>query len=487
LPMDLHRKKHGIHYTPSDVFREHILPRIRDSLEEYTWIDLYCGEGNLILPLLDDIKDDRERNRFFEDHVRGFDIDSTALDTFSSRLRELGIDETLLERNIREADTLAGFPDFETQFPPYHITNPPYLYKGFMPKTEKTRELLAYFKGKKEPLQDLYQLALYNDRESPLKNMIYIIPTNFLYADAASNYVRRLLYRNFFLKDCVIFEKKIFTDTDYNVCICFFERKPLPDERPLTVKAIKITGDGQRERTYLLKKEYNWRAGIEFDEFVRRHKARRPLRVSLYLMSKDVDAQAGREEVELIDVNRLEGKGYGKVVAHVNETLYQRIKRNPLYLRTLDTGKPDRKAGFYDVKEEYNADGLLVSLPHTYRTHPIQIFFDDDLSETDVRFVQLWSNCILNLLREEFDNDFLTTYRESSNYYTRKYFGLNQARKIISTCPINDLRDEKSSLHYQDVAKSPSNMESFVEEYLATDRDGDRRVSQEQHTLNVEY
>ena len=49
---NLNRRIYGIHFTPIEIFNEYILPQICNILYNYTWIDLYCGEGNLILPIL---------------------------------------------------------------------------------------------------------------------------------------------------------------------------------------------------------------------------------------------------------------------------------------------------------------------------------------------------------------------------------------------------------------------------------------------------
>ena len=49
------RRKYGVHLTSVDIFNEHILPKIETKLNDYVWVDLYCGEGNLILPILNKI------------------------------------------------------------------------------------------------------------------------------------------------------------------------------------------------------------------------------------------------------------------------------------------------------------------------------------------------------------------------------------------------------------------------------------------------
>ena len=46
------KRMYGSHLTSTDIFQEYILPDIKPILKDYTWIDLYAGEGNLILPIL---------------------------------------------------------------------------------------------------------------------------------------------------------------------------------------------------------------------------------------------------------------------------------------------------------------------------------------------------------------------------------------------------------------------------------------------------
>ncbi|MEO0143339.1 MAG: hypothetical protein ABIL49_01015 [candidate division WOR-3 bacterium] len=67
------QREFGIHLTSTDIFREYILPEIKDVLYKYTWIDLFAGEGNLILPILELIPKD-ERVSFFKEHILLFDI-----------------------------------------------------------------------------------------------------------------------------------------------------------------------------------------------------------------------------------------------------------------------------------------------------------------------------------------------------------------------------------------------------------------------------
>ena len=62
------RRTFGIHLTSSKIFTEFIFPEIQDKLWQYKWIDLYAGEGNLIIPILNSIPLN-DRIKFFNHHI----------------------------------------------------------------------------------------------------------------------------------------------------------------------------------------------------------------------------------------------------------------------------------------------------------------------------------------------------------------------------------------------------------------------------------
>jgi hypothetical protein len=67
------RRKFGMHLTSKDIFYKYIYPEIKQDLKNYIWVDLYAGEGNLILPILNFISQN-ERADFFLNHIFLFDI-----------------------------------------------------------------------------------------------------------------------------------------------------------------------------------------------------------------------------------------------------------------------------------------------------------------------------------------------------------------------------------------------------------------------------
>ena len=106
-------------------------------------------------------------------------------------------------------------------------------------------------------------------------------------------------------------------------------------------------------------------------------------------------------------------------------------------IRTVDTGSCDGRAGLYLIKE-LGVDGIITEKP--YRTHPIPIFFEPELTiEQQLKLKDDFNNC-LEYLRELTDSEFMTTYKYSNSGYIRKYLGLTQVKRIIS---ILDLEKNK--------------------------------------------
>jgi type I restriction-modification system DNA methylase subunit len=292
---------------------------------------------------------------------------------------------------------------------------------------------LEYFSGDFEPYQDLYQLAMMNDLKHGIKNMIYIIPSNFLFGSAISNKIREDFLRFYTIKRAYIFERKIFEHTGTNVCICFFERKPEPKKETLTFEGIKINSEEKR-KIYVLEPKNHFRAGSEFDEFVSKYRFNKPLKFSFYLTMDEVEKNKGTNPVSVIDVSIFDGKEYEKKILYVNDKLYEKIKSNILFVRTLDTGRQEGRAGLYVIKDVYGVDGILVS-KEKYRTHPIQLFFSPSIPVDVQLLLKDYFNMVLEYFRALTDSEFMTTYKYSESEYTRKYLGLSQVKAIIETFP----------------------------------------------------
>jgi hypothetical protein len=436
------RRTYGEHLTSISIFKNYILPEIKEQVYKYRWVDLFCGEGNLILPILELIPSNK-RIEFFKEHIFLFDIQREMIEKSILNATKYGIPKEIAQQNIIQMDTIKNYPTFifNSTLPIYHITNPPYLYIGYIVKHKETQKYLEYFKGANKGYQDLYQLALINDLRYGVKNMIYIIPSNFLFGFSVSNKIRNdlLLYYN--IKKAFIFEKKIFEFTGTNVVICFFERKDNPKKEKLEFEGIKINKEIHK-KVYILDPKNNFRAGNEFEEFVKQYKASKPLSISYYLTIEDIEKNKGNKEVKVIDANDFDGREYIKKTILVNEELYKKIKSNILFIRTVDTGSYDGRAGLYIINEVFGVEGILVS-KSPYRTHPIQIFFNPTLSTEYQIILKDYFNVLIEYFRAKTDSEFMTTYKYSNSDYTRKYLGLSQAKDLIETFPILSLNENQ--------------------------------------------
>jgi hypothetical protein len=265
--------------------------------------------------------------------------------------------------------------------------------------------------------------------------MIYIIPTNFLFGFSVSNKIRNDFLQFYTIKKAIIFERRIFEFTGTNVCICFFERKKTPRHEPIKFKALKIN-EKSWERNYYLKPDNFYRAGGEFDEFIFHFKSSFPLKVKFYLALEEVMENKGEIPIKLLDVNSFSNGYFQFNIYRINRNLYKRLKHNPLFVRTVDTGGWEGRVGLYNVKEIFGVDGIVVTKAK-YRTHPIQIFFEPTLSKEELILLKNYFNLVLEYFRNITDSEFLTTFKYSTSAYIRKYLGLSQVRKLIETFPVH--------------------------------------------------
>jgi len=451
------RRTFGEHLTSVEIFKNFILPEIKEEIPKYRWVDLFCGEGNLILPILEFLPEDK-RTEFFKEHIFLFDIQKELIEKAISNALKYGIPREIAEKNIIQKDTLKDYPTFifDDNLPVYHITNPPYLYLGYIVKHKETQRYLRYFQGINAGYQDLYQLALINDLRNKIKKMIYIIPSNFLFGYSVSNKIRNDLLEYYNIKKAFIFEKRIFQFTGTNVIICFFEKKETPKREKIIFQGIKLNRNSQK-KLYILEPKNHFRAGNEFEEFVKNYRAPKPVKFCYYLTLEEVKKNKGDKEIKVIDANAFNGREYEKKEIYVNDKLFKKIKSNLLFIRTVDTGSFEGRAGLYLIKKTFGVEGILVSKAR-YRTHPIQLFFEPRLSEEYQILLKDYFNLLLEYFRAKTDSEFMTTYKYSNSKYTRKYLGLSQAKDLIETFPIltlnkNELKKFKELVKRKSVEK----------------------------------
>jgi hypothetical protein len=465
------RRKYGQHLTSFDIFYKYILPEIKNLLSNYLWVDLYAGEGNLILPILNEIQPD-EREKFFKDHIFLADVHEEMVKKCISNAETYGITGEIARTNIKLRDNLESFPQIlkRKKFPIFHITNPPYLYLGYIKKHKETQNYLDYFKNENTGYQDLYQIAMINDLRNKVGNLIYVIPSNFLFGASVSNKVRQDFLKYYRIAKMIIFETSMFEFTGTNICISFFNRKTEQKDEIQSFKAIKFKNKNTfSNREYHLAPKYKYRAGSAFDEFLEEYAAHNPLKISYYLQRDEVLKNSGIFEISVIDANKYENSHYRELILKVNKNLQDKLHRNILYARTVDTGSIDGRAGIGIVKEHFGVDGIYVS-ENTYRTHPIQIFLNPELPFNDQLLLRNYFNIVLEHFREKLDSEFLTTYKYSNANYTRKYLGLTQVRKIIETFPYELEVEKKKRLKALIENGSVIDIIEMIGDYKATQK-----------------
>lgn len=435
----------GQYFTPHSLFEEFIWPEVKNVLWDYLWVDLFAGKGDLILPILDRLPE-KDRESFFRRHIYLQEVDQETVLTLRDRLiKKYGFPKDLVDERVALRDTLREYPEWLSNqpYPVYHITNPPYLYLGHIRKRKEYAIHLDLFSGGKRGLQDLYQIALYNDVvNNVVARAIYIIPTNFIFGDSASNKIRDLVFSIWEINRGVILERGSFEETGTHIGIFFFSRKPHPDSCPQSFHVVKIgPRGGEKRKVYTLLPENHYRAGTGFWDFVKKHRSPEPLSFHFYLYWDEVKCNEGLREVILMDANsHQKGGGYKVFKANVNDLLWQKLKSNPVYVRTVDTGRIEGRAGLY-LLGDLAVDGIVVTKA-PYRTHPIQVFFHENLTEEQLKLIVEYFNLVLEYFRKTEEGEFLTTYKYSpSSNYTRKYIGLKAVSAIIKTFPRRALVD----------------------------------------------
>ncbi len=455
------RRQYGIHITSKDLFKEFILPHIKDKLNQYLWVDLFAGEGNLILPILEEF-DQEDRISFFEEHVYLFDIHQEMVQKCIDNASSYGIPDNIAQNNIKVRDNLKNFPNFlkDKKYPIYHITNPPYLYLGYIMKHEDTKEFLKYFQEQNEGYQDLYQIAMMNDLRNNVQDITYIIPSNFLFGSSVSNKFRLDFLKEYQIIKMIIFETQVFEFTGTNICLGLFRKKKFPLTNVQNFTGIKIKKkDIVLNRKFSLNPKYKYRAGSQFDEFIESFKRENSLKVTFYLTKDKVNQNNGHYRVEVIDANNYKHHEYQRLKLDLNKELMNKIKSNILYAKTVDSGSDDGRAGLGIIHDDFYVSGIYVS-GKTYRTHPIQIFLYPQISISYQKLLKDYFNSLLEHFRYTLDSEFLTTYKYSNAHYTRKYLGLTQVRGLIRTFPydldstsINSLQELVTKKKIEDILR----------------------------------
>ena len=430
------RRLLGSHLTPVSVFQDYVLPDLKPHMHDHMFMDLFCGEGNLILPMLD-LVPRSERTYYFRMHIFMCDADPEMVDKAISNASDYGIDHEVLETHITVRDSISSYPPMIDAGKTVHITNPPYLYVGHIMKHPEASFQASYFARDNEGYQDLYQLAMMNDLRHGIQKMFYVIPTNFLFADSASRKIRMDFLTRYNISKCRLFESRVFPHTGVNVGVFQFDLDQKGQHRKVEFDAV-LENENHRVKRFILDSSNGFRPKMDLPKEQALTRGER-LCAKFYLTIDEVRSSSGKSEVILVDSKNFSKGTYAKSTFFVDDRLDRRLRSNPLFVRTVDTGSENGRAGLHDIRKEFDADGIVVS-GNTYRTNPIQLFVKPDLTrEESVKLMHLFNNK-LEKMRLESGSSFMTTYRYSSNpRYIRKYLGLKQVSAIISSFRREDL------------------------------------------------
>ena len=424
-------KQYGVFLTPVDIFEKYIFDNIKNYLNDFVFVDFFCGTGNLILPILNHIDADK-RVDYFKNHIFMFDILQEQVDIAIKNAKIYGIPENLAKENIKVKDSISDYPtDLINKYGDrlFHITNPPYLSTRVIGRSRFKLELKR-FKGDYSKFTDIYQLALYNDIIHGLKNMIYIIPSNFIFATTSVKNIRHAIFEKYNISNAVMFEKRIFDYTGTNVGIFEFVRNNKMDYKK-TFTAKKIYYNGEKTIKYELLKKYDYAGGTKFYEFLEKMPKSKNYKIFFKLKEKELNDNRGNNNVVIYYTNTKELKNVG-----VNENEFNKIKNNILYARIVDGGRKDTRIGLYDIRKFHNekCDGI-ASLTKFHRVGPIEVFINPQISLKEQEQLINRFNYHLEKLRHETDSDFLLTFQVPfGNGYIKKYMPIKLFSTLILIC-----------------------------------------------------
>ncbi|MDR3307202.1 MAG: Eco57I restriction-modification methylase domain-containing protein [Endomicrobium sp.] len=213
------------------------------------------------------------------------------------------------------------------------ITNPPYLYQN---KLEDNSILLN------SKHTDLYQLSLEKIMDS--REGIVIVPINFLSAEN-SKYIRSCFLNKFEIVKCNYFTERVFEDTTYNVISFYYKQKV----RNMDKISIDFTIYPRNKNIKIdLFRSFNWQIGGEFLNEIKQYS--NPLNITRL---EEEDLSPGKLPVKAA-YNHLDLAKEFKV----DKNTWNKIKRNIVILKAIDTGTDDGKICLDDIRK-YGYDALV--------------------------------------------------------------------------------------------------------------------------------
>ena len=265
------------------------------------------------------------------------------------------------------------------------LTNPPYLYQNKLQDN-------SILKNSKHT--DLYQLALEKIMDS--EEGIVIVPINFLSAKNAK-YIRNEFLEKFEIEKVNYFTNQVFDDTTYNVMAFYYKLK----EKPQQMNNVCFDIYPEKKHIILsLFRQYDWQIGGEFIHEINQFKNRLQIK-----RLEENDLCVGDCCIKTA-YNHLDMFKEFKV----DKNLFNRIKKNIILLKAIDTGTDAGKICLEDIRR-YDLDAL-VSIKTS--RNQIYLIFPDYVSIEEQKCLIKLFNEELDAKREEYFSLFMTNYRDNN-------------------------------------------------------------------------
>ncbi len=351
--------------------KKYILNEFESFVSNKHWVDPFAGNGDLLSWA-------KEHNAL---SIEGYDIDKT--------------------KKFITRDTLNQPIDYTNK---WVITNPPYLAKN------KNKNKILYDKYN---LDDLYKIAIKTISHTS-EGGIIIVPVNFLSSDNTK--IRNIFFKKYKILKCVVFEEQVFNDTDYTVCAIYFEKRLISKKNDILEihfkpRDLKIKFD--------ISEKYGWIAGEDVYKWIENVKINNISRFTMDNITKDCNLK-NLKFVYINDFNKTD-----KIDCCNNST------ENIILIRAIDSGTNSGIIKLENIEkyETKSISPILIGL-NTSRNLAHVKFNKIPSKETQIKIINN-VNKKLNYFRKKYNSMFLTSFRNSTNGYSRKRIGFNFMYKMI--------------------------------------------------------
>lgn len=362
--------------------KDYILSGFEPYIKNKSWIDPYAGNGDLL--------EWAQLNG--AESIEGYDVDSS---------KE--------SHHIQIRDTLDNPPNFTGK---YILANPPYLARN------KSSNKTLYDKYNEN---DLYKISILTT--NGCEGGIFIVPLNFL-SSICANSIRDVFFKNYRIIHCKIFEETVFEDTDYTVCAFYFEKR-----NEVNRDSIQATfHPSQQQLLFDITKKHHWILGEDFYKYTEgiSHKG-----IGRWTLKNGSDGysfenretKSEKSERGYIYVNDFKES---QRLYFCNDAL-----KDIILIRAIDTGTTDGRIGLSDIRQVANNKYPILLGLETSR-NLAHVRFENSPSIEEQLLIIERVNKILETFREKYNSVFLTSFRNSTKFYSRKRASFDILYKMIT-------------------------------------------------------